>query len=107
MIRFIDLGKQIAVDETDPDYPRQFAFYNTVSDTFVDLGGFGHVWNSWIDILKYAKVDSELLDRLWRLSPDWTKEGIHPDAAARIKARPTKEQIELMCDDFFRGARRP
>lgn len=30
MMRFIDLGKQIAVDETDPDYPRQFAFYDTI-----------------------------------------------------------------------------
>jgi hypothetical protein len=105
MIRFVDLGKQIAVDEDDPDYPRQFAFYNTISDQFIDLGGNGHVWDSWIDILKYAHADRELLDRLWDLSPEWTKEGIHPDAAARLKAGPTKEEIDVMCDAFFRGTR--
>ena len=29
MIRFIDLGKQIAQDKDDPDWPREFALYDT------------------------------------------------------------------------------
>jgi hypothetical protein len=89
MIRFIDLGKQIAVDETDPEWPRQFAFYDTVSDSFIDLGN-GYVWDSWLDVLKYSHCDdAPLLDRLWNISPDWTKEGIAADA---------KENVEKLLD---------
>lgn len=74
MIRFIDLGRQIAVDETDEEWPRQFAFYNTVSDEFISLSGMGYVWDSWEDILEYAPDESpELMQRLWSVSPDWAK----------------------------------
>lgn len=80
MMRFIDLGKQIAVDETDPDYPRQFAFYNTASGEFIELAQMGHVWDSWIDILRFAgDEDPKLLDRLWGLSPEWSKCGLSMD----------------------------
>jgi len=51
MIRFIDLGKQIAVDETDPEWPRQFAFYDTVYDVFYEFGG-EQVWDNWKEFEK-------------------------------------------------------
>src|SRR5271163_3779191 len=109
MIRFIDLGKQIAVDETDPDWPRQFAFFDTVTDTFIELDQNGYVWNSWIDILKFGSGDDpKLLDRLWDLSPAWTKEGIHPDAKARIEetfSNPDPEMIERYCNEFFKPSK--
>jgi hypothetical protein len=46
MIRFIDIGKQIAVDETDPDEPRQFAFFNTIDSQFLKFDG-EQVWSTW------------------------------------------------------------
>lgn len=39
MLRFIDLGNQINEDS------KAFAFYNTVTDHFVDIGP-NHVWES-------------------------------------------------------------
>ena len=102
MIRFIDLGKQIALDENDPEYPRQFAFYDTVIDRFLNLGGGDQVWDSWLDILRFVgPEDPKLLDRLWALSPDWTKKGIAPDAAERIARGPSQEDIKAMADNFF------
>jgi hypothetical protein len=85
MIRFIDLGKQIAVDETDPEWPRQFAFYDTVDDTFVSFDGT-EVWDSWgefeSDLIYMAETDmrefpyrtelkKETLKRFRGLCPDW------------------------------------
>lgn len=55
MIRFIDLGKQIAVDESDPEYPRQFCFFNTIDDQFLIYDG-EQVWETW-----------EEFDRAWRV----------------------------------------
>ncbi len=37
MIRFVDLGKQLAVDETDPACPRQFCFFDTIPDQFIKI----------------------------------------------------------------------
>ena len=48
MIRFIDLGKQIAADESDTAWPRQFAFFDTADCTFLYLNG-RQVWDSWQD----------------------------------------------------------
>lgn len=48
MMRFIDLGKQIAVDESDEEWPRQFAFFNTVDSHFLEFDG-EQVWDSWTD----------------------------------------------------------
>ena len=72
MIRFIDLGKQIAVDETDPDYPRQFAFYNTISDTFLSANG-GQVFDSWHEFEKNAtgEISRDMVSRCFGLCPKW------------------------------------
>jgi hypothetical protein len=72
MMRFIDLGKQIAVDESDPDYPRQFAFYNTISDTFIVANG-GSVFDSWDEFLEQAaeELSIEAINRLRSLCPEW------------------------------------
>lgn len=48
MMRFIDLGKQIAVDESDPDEDRQFCFFNTIDSQFLKFDGES-VWTSWKD----------------------------------------------------------
>ena len=74
MIRFIDLGKQIAVDETDPDYPRQFAFFDTIYSRFIDIGG-EVVFDSFADLIEHVAVDSSItqpfFDRIVGLMPDW------------------------------------
>ena len=72
MIRFIDFGKQIAVDESDPEFPRQFAFYNTVSDQFLSANG-GQVFDSWHEFEKNAtgELSREMISRCFGLCPDW------------------------------------
>jgi hypothetical protein len=76
MIRFIDLGKQIAVDETDPNWPRQFAFYDTVADRFVAINGW-QVFDSFGDFLSEVEQDDEITGefatRLARLMPGWAR----------------------------------
>jgi hypothetical protein len=82
VIRFIDLGKQIAVDETDPDYPREFAFFDTVSGEFINLCQMGHVWDSWTDIMKHADdLPIGTLERMWNVSPEWARGGVKIEAA--------------------------
>lgn len=72
MLRFIDLGKQIAVDENDPAYPRQFAFYNTTSDCFLSANG-GQVFDSWDEFLENAvtEISLDTIDRCRSLCPNW------------------------------------
>jgi hypothetical protein len=72
MMRFIDLGKQISADESDPEYPRQFAFYNTISDQFVVVNG-GTVFDTWNEFLDQAALDLtvEEINRLKSLCPEW------------------------------------
>lgn len=75
MIRFIDLGKQIAVDETDPNWPRQFAFYDTVHDRFISINGY-MVFDSLADLISEIEqnyTDAEFANRLLNLLPDWAK----------------------------------
>lgn len=72
MIRFIDLGKQIGCDEED--WPREFAFYNTVSSMFIDLGGSGfQTWDSWQSFEEDWKMSDRSipLERFLSLCPDW------------------------------------
>lgn len=72
MMRFIDLGKQIAVDESDPDYPRQFAFYDTVTDRFI-AANYEQVFDSWDEFLEQAatELSLQLINRLRSLCPEW------------------------------------
>lgn len=77
MVRFVDLGKQLAVDETDPEWPRQFAFFDTISDTFMEING-SQVWDTWIDFHTDAcqdtDVDEALFKRLHGLAGSWVHE---------------------------------
>jgi hypothetical protein len=73
VIRFIDLGKQIAVDETDPAWPRQFAFYDTVGDHFISINGC-MVFDSLADLISEIEqdyTDPHFANRLLGLLPDW------------------------------------
>jgi hypothetical protein len=70
MIRFIDLGKQIAVDETDEDYPREFAFYNTIDDSFFRFNQ-SSTWTSFSEFALDFKGSQLLLERFKSLCPDW------------------------------------
>ena len=76
MIRFIDLGKQIAVDEQDESWPRQFAFYDTVRDRFVSINGW-QVFDSLGGFLQEVEQDEtitgEFATRLARLMPEWVR----------------------------------
>lgn len=71
MIRFIDIGSQIGLDD---EWPRTFAFYNTVPDMFIDLGGSGcQTWESWKDFEEDWLLSdrSQPLERFRGLCPDW------------------------------------
>lgn len=76
MIRFIDLGRQIAVDENDENWPRQFAFYDTIYNKFVEINGW-QVFDSFGDFLQEVEQDGciteEFATRLARLTPDWVR----------------------------------
>src|SRR5579863_815002 len=76
MIRFIDLGKQIALDEDDEEWPRQFAFFDTIYSQFVKINGYV-VFDSLNDLLTEMQQDEtglitvEFANRLLSLCPDW------------------------------------
>jgi hypothetical protein len=87
MIRFIDLGKQISVDETDPEWPRQFAFYDTVHDRFISINGY-MVFDSLADLISEIEqdyTDAEFANRLLSLLPDWVKVMRVPNPRMSIK----------------------
>jgi hypothetical protein len=73
MLRFIDLGKQLG--GIDDDSPRHFAFYNTVTDMFIDLQSQFQVWDSWEhferQFREFQYGDEALLQRFKNLCPDW------------------------------------
>jgi hypothetical protein len=69
MIRFIDLGRQISCGGA-----REFAFYNTIPDMFVDFGGSGcQTWNCWEDFKEAFHLQDGYndLDRFKVLCPEW------------------------------------
>lgn len=72
MIRFIDLGKQIGLDE---EWPREFAFFDTCTARFVEFNG-EQVWESWEDFISCFLVTPdralEYVDKEFRKAcPDW------------------------------------
>lgn len=67
MIRFIDLGKQIGLDD---EWPREFAFYDTITDRFIGHGD-SQTWASWDDLTVSAKYVPEFLTRVKPLCPEW------------------------------------
>jgi hypothetical protein len=46
MIRFIDMGRQIWIDDQDLDCPQYFAFWDTVTNRFLEFGS-EQAWSSW------------------------------------------------------------
>lgn len=69
MIRFIDLGKQIGLDD---EWPREFAFYNTVPDLFIQGAG-SQVWDNWKDCELDLREDHDdaFVARCFNLLPTW------------------------------------
>ena len=75
MIRFVDLGKQIAVDENDPDWHREFCFYDTISASFLRFDGQS-VFESWEDLLEQMDdEDPAFMKRITSLIPNWVPRG--------------------------------
>lgn len=84
MMRFIDIGTQIGPgDDVSDDWPRQFAFFDTITDTFITASG-NQVWDCWDDLhsdlleerkrTKHTQQVDEHIARLKRLCPDWVFE---------------------------------
>jgi len=77
VIRFIDLGRQIGLDE---EWSREFAFFDTITDTFITMDG-EQVWDSWTEFKEaYAGTPwrtrtSWTLERFRSLCPAWVFEG--------------------------------
>ena len=75
MIRFIDLGKQIAQDKNDPDWPREFAFYDTCLAQFLTFDG-QQIFDSYEDILdQMDDHDSSYVKKIVGLIPEWVPRG--------------------------------
>lgn len=71
MIRFIDIRGQ--------DTGKRFAFYNTVTDKFIEVGG-EMAWDTLKDFREICGFDEpmrifgpEFFERCERLCPDWAK----------------------------------
>lgn len=75
MIRFIDLGKQIAIHEDDPNWKRQYAFYDTLEARFLTIGS-QQIFDSYEDVL--GQLDGEdpaYMKRIMSLIPAWVPRG--------------------------------
>ena len=71
MIRFIDLGKQIAQDKNDPDWPREFAIYDTLQASFLCFGGM-QVFDCRQDILdNMDDNDQSYMKKVLSVLPEW------------------------------------
>lgn len=68
MIRFINLGSQITLDETEK---HEFALFDTVTDTFLEFKGY-QVWESWRELKEcMSDSDNDLINRILVLLPEW------------------------------------
>ncbi len=75
MIRFVDLGKQLEVDENDPETPRSFAFYDTIYSKFLSFDG-QQTFESHEDLLEQmADEDVAFVQRILGLMPSWVPRG--------------------------------
>ena len=75
MIRFIDLGKQIAVDPEDPEWNREFCFYDTITASFLRFDGQS-IFESWEDLLEMMDdEDPAYMKRITSLIPQWVPRG--------------------------------
>lgn len=78
MIRFVDLR--------DQDIGARFAFYNTISDTWIEAEDLGTCWQTWPEFrAAYSNIwNADFLDRLEGLTPAWAH-------------RPEDEKLDLGC----------
>jgi hypothetical protein len=70
MIRFIDVGSQVGLDET---WPRQFSFWDTVTDRYIELDG-EQMWSTWAEFEETylgAASRPHNLERFKSLCPEW------------------------------------
>jgi hypothetical protein len=75
MIRFIDLGKQIALDENDPEWPREFCFYDSLEARFLSFCG-QEVFDSVADVVQQLDDnDPSYVKRITSLIPSWVPKG--------------------------------
>lgn len=75
MIRFIDLGKQIALDENDPEWPREFCFYDTLQASFISFDG-QQIFDSVEDLLEQMDdSDANYMRRVTSIIPAWVPRG--------------------------------
>ena len=71
MIRFIDLGKQIATGPHDPEWPREFAFYDTLEAKFISFAGQS-VFDSHDDLIEQMDdLEAAYVKRIMGLIPEW------------------------------------
>ena len=71
MIRFIDLGKQIATDPNDPEWLREFSFYDTLQAQFLSFDG-RQVFDSREDLLENLDYNEPAYaKRILNLLPEW------------------------------------
>jgi hypothetical protein len=96
MIRFINLGKQLWVDDEE-ECPDDFAFFDTVRDEFKTFSGF-QVWNRLTDFIVDFKSDNNKED-IWRyfnLMPDNIKVGLKDENEVR-----GNEQIDFIIKEYL------
>jgi hypothetical protein len=75
VIRFIDLGKQIAQDHNDPDWPREFCFYDTLQASFLSFSG-QQIFDSYEDVIdQMDDSDAAYIKRIMGLIPAWVPRG--------------------------------
>jgi hypothetical protein len=70
LIRFIDLGKQIATDPNDPEWMREFCFYDTITASFLSFEG-QCVFDSREDVIANLDEDNQAARRILSLLPSW------------------------------------
>ena len=72
MIRFVDLGKQLAVDPSDKDAPREFAYYDTSTRQVISFEG-DQVFSSWTDLERWISpiISPMAIERLKAVTPKW------------------------------------
>lgn len=70
MIRFIYIGDQILRDMDEKS--REFAFFNTVTDKFIEIGGC-YTFSSLKEFEDYARIEwyCDYIDRCRNLIPNW------------------------------------
>ena len=82
MLRFIYIGDQIMDDE------KAFAFFDTVTDTFISFSGIS-VFDDWDDFLDWRKGNEDEypqhdLERFWRLTPPHIRRPLTQHAPDRL-----------------------